>query len=35
MTPLKPNNSTTVGPEKCNRAEAQDKDFKIALMYII
>ena len=32
MSPLEINNPTTVDPEKCNTAEAQDKGFKTALM---
>jgi hypothetical protein len=35
MSPLKPNNTTTVGPDKCNMAEEQDKDIKIAFMNIL
>ena len=29
MCPLESSNPTIVGPEKCNVAEAQDKDFKV------
>lgn len=32
MSALDPCNPTTVGPEKCNTAELQNKDFKIAVM---
>lgn len=32
MPPLEPSNLTTVGPEKCNIVEAQDNDFKIAIV---
>ena len=35
MSPLKPNSTTTVGPEKCSMAEKQDKDFKIAFMNML
>ena len=35
MPPLEVSNSATVGPEKCNIAEAQDKDFKIAIMNML
>jgi hypothetical protein len=31
MSSLESSNPTIVGPEKCNVAEAQDKDLKIAL----
>lgn len=27
-----PNSSTTVGPEKCNVAESQYKDFKLTIL---
>jgi hypothetical protein len=30
MSPSEPSNPTTVGPEKYNTAETQNKDFKIA-----
>lgn len=32
MSLLEPSNPTAYGPEKCNVAEAQDKDLKLALM---
>lgn len=32
ISPPEPNNPTTVGPEKCNIAKAQDKDFKILVI---
>lgn len=32
MSPLETSNPITVGPEKCNIADAQDKDLKIAIM---
>ena len=32
MSSLEPSNPTTVHPEKCNIAEMQDEDFKIAIM---
>lgn len=35
MSPLEPRNTTTVGPEYCNRDEAQEKDLKIAFMNMI
>ena len=35
MSPLKPNNSTTAGPEHYNITEAQEKDLKIAFMNMI
>ena len=31
MSPLKASNPTMVGSKKCNTAEAQDTDYKIAL----
>lgn len=34
MHPPKPSNLTIVGPEKCNIAEEQDKDFKITIRKI-
>ena len=35
MSPLELSNPTTAGPEYSNRAGAQDKDLKIALMNMI
>ena len=35
MSPLEARNSATVGPKKCNIAEAQDKNFKIAIMNML
>lgn len=32
MSPLEASNPITVDPEKCNVADAQDKDFRIAIM---
>lgn len=32
MHPLGTSNSITVGPEKCNLTEAQDKNFNIAIV---
>lgn len=32
MPLLKPSDSTTLGPEECHLAEAQYKDFKLAIM---
>lgn len=35
MSLLEPSNPTALGPEKCNVAEAQDKDLKLALMNMV
>jgi hypothetical protein len=35
MSPLEPNNPTTVGPETWKAAEAKDKGFKRAFMNIL
>lgn len=35
ISPLEPNNTTTIGPEKWGKAEVQYKDFKIAFMNIL
>ena len=32
MSSLEPSNPTIVHPEKCNIAEVQDEDFRIAIM---
>lgn len=32
MSPLEPSNLATAGPEKLNITEAQDKDFKKAII---
>lgn len=32
MSLLDPNNPTTMGPEKWNTAEAQENDYKMAIM---
>jgi hypothetical protein len=32
VLPPEPSNPTTAGPEKCNIAEAEDKDFPRAVM---
>lgn len=35
MSSIEPSNPTTLWPEKCNIAESQDKNFKIAIMDMI
>lgn len=35
MSPLEHSNSIIVGPNICNIAEAQDKDYKMDLMNIL
>lgn len=32
LSPPQPSHPTTIGPEKCNIEEAQDKNFNIACM---
>lgn len=33
--PSEPRNPITVGPERCNTAEAQDRDFKITIRNMV
>lgn len=35
MGPLEPRNPIIASPEKCKRAEAQDKDFKVVFVNMI
>lgn len=35
MSPLEPRNHASIGPEKSNIAEAQDKNFKIISMSML
>ena len=35
MSAQEPSNLTTVGPENCNTAEAQDKDLKVDITNMI
>lgn len=35
MSPIETKKSTTVEPDYCNIAEAQGKNFKMAVMYVL